>query len=184
MDSGNPTDVDKLNPKWAYEPFTVVSAWDGEIGLYNTHHKRFMRMEPGDMGISHDVAIDALSPRLKTVGWYSNPKLVMTKAEADKAAIASGAEAKAKAEAEAVTRRRCRSLGDHAAGQHHRPAQHRPEPLRSHERAQRQDGLHRERLRQATRRLGMGEVRRRRCWSRTNRVTQHQDQSVLQNVEI
>ena len=65
MDSGNPTDVDKLNPKWAYEPFTVVSAWDGEIGLYNTHHKRFMRMEPGDMGISHDVAIGCALPRLK-----------------------------------------------------------------------------------------------------------------------
>ena len=96
MDSGNPTDVDKLNPKWAYEPFTVVSAWDGEIGLYNTHHKRFMRMEPGDMGISHDVAMDALS-RDSNRWLVFKPKLVMTKAEADKAA--SGAEAKAEAEA-------------------------------------------------------------------------------------
>ena len=45
MDSGNPTDVDKLNPKWAYEPFTVVADGGiGEVALYNTYHKRFWRM--------------------------------------------------------------------------------------------------------------------------------------------
>ena len=101
MDSGNPTDVDKLNPKWAYEPFTVVADGGiGEVALYNTYHKRFWRMAGNDMVRSDEM--EKLGPPPQHSWLRFKPKLVMSKADADKAAIASGAEAKAEAEAAAA----------------------------------------------------------------------------------
>jgi surface protein len=87
MDSGNPTDVDKLNPKWAYEPFTVVADGGiGEVALYNTYHKRFWRMAGNDMVRSDEM--EKLGPPPQHSWLRFKPKLVMSKADADKAAIA------------------------------------------------------------------------------------------------
>ena len=85
LDSGNPTDVDKLSPKWAYEPFTVVADGGiGEVALYNTYHKRFARMAGGDMVRSDKM--EKLGPPSENRWLVFKPKLVMTKADADKAA--------------------------------------------------------------------------------------------------
>ena len=106
MDSGNPTDVDKLNPRWQYEPFTVVADGGiGEVAFYSTYHKRFWRMAGSDMVRSDILDMDGLGPPPEHSWLRFKPKLVMSKADADKAAAEAAAkaaaEAKAKAEAEA-----------------------------------------------------------------------------------
>ena len=101
MEGSSVKGVGSLPSNWNWERFTVVGAWAGEIGLFNTYHKRFMRMAGSDMNRADYV--DVLNRDTDTSMAFK-PLLIM--------ALAKAAKAKADAEAKAIAEAKAKAKAD------------------------------------------------------------------------